>query len=352
MKITCFCRTAPSVAACLVALLLTTSPLLAHADELQEVARLYKQGNFAAALEKADAYLATKPKDAQMRFNKGLILTEQNKIADAIRVFSALSEDFPELPEPYNNLAVLHASQGQYEKAKTALEMAIRTHPSYSTAHENLGDIYAKMASQAYGKALQLDKSNTAAQTKLAMIKDLFTGKQDNTKIAAARQAVEAPARVPERAPEKTIEKVPEKAVEKPAPEKTVVAEKPKVASELPNTAHSGNASEITQILKAWAKAWSDKDVAAYLAFYANDFRTPGSTSRQAWEKNRHERISKPRSIQVSIADPEIEVIDATHAKVRFKQSYRSESIKSTTTKALTFVKSGERWLIQQENVR
>ena len=344
MKITCFCRTIPSAAACVVALLLTTSSLLVHADELQEVAKLYKQGNFASALEKAEAYLATKPKDAQMRFNKGLILTEQNKIADAIRVFSALSEDFPELPEPYNNLAVLHASQGQYEKAKTALEMAIRTHPSYSTAHENLGDIYAKMASQAYGKALQLDKSNTAAQTKLAMIKDLFTGKQDSTKIAAARQAVETPAKVPER--------IPEKAVEKPALEKTIVAEKPKVASEPLNTGHSSNSGEITQTLKAWAKAWSDKDVAAYLAFYASDFRTPGGTSRQAWEKNRHERISKPRSIQVSIAEPGIEVIDATHAKVRFRQSYHSESIKSTTTKALTFVKSGERWLIQQENVR
>lgn len=343
MKTTCFCRTTPSVAACIVALLLTASPLLVHADELQEVARLYKQGNFAAALEKADAYLAAKPRDAQMRFNKGLILTEQNKIADAIRVFSALSEDFPELPEPYNNLAVLHASQGQYEKAKTALEMAIRTHPSYSTAHENLGDIYAKMASQAYGKALQLDKSNTAAQTKLAMIKDLFTGKPDSTKIASARQAPEAPVRVAEKTPEKTVEK--------PVPEKVVATEKPKPTPEPVSAGSPDSSGEITQTLKAWAKAWSDKDVSAYLAFYASDFKAPGG-SRQAWEKNRHERISKPKFIQVSVADPDIEIIDATHAKVRFRQSYRSESIKSTTTKALTFVRSGERWLIQQENVR
>lgn len=348
MKTTCFRRTTPSVAACILALLLAASPLLTHADELQEVARLYKQGNFAAALEKADAYLAAKPKDAQMRFNKGLILTEQNKIADAIRVFSALSEDFPELPEPYNNLAVLHASQGQYEKAKTALEMAIRTHPSYSTAHENLGDIYAKMASQAYGKALQLDKSNTAAQTKLAMIKDLFTGKPDSTKMASSRPT---PAPVPE-APVRVAEKIPEKAVEKPAPEKTVVAtEKPKPAPEPVSAGSPDSSGEITKTLKAWAKAWSDKDVPAYLAFYASDFKAPGG-SRQAWEKNRHERISKPKSIQVSVTDPEIEMIDAVHAKARFRQSYRSESIKSTTTKALSLVRSGERWLIQQENVR
>ncbi len=59
-------------------------------------------------------------------------------------MFTKLSEDYPELPEPYNNLAVLYAQQKQYDKARTALEMAIRTHPSYAIAYENLGDIYAK----------------------------------------------------------------------------------------------------------------------------------------------------------------------------------------------------------------
>src|SRR5204862_2623498 len=113
--------------------------------------------------------------DAQARFLKGLIYTQQGKTAEAIKIFTSLTEDYPDLPEPYNNLAVLYAGQGQYEKARQALEMAIRTHPSYATAHENLGDIYAKMASQAYDKALQLDRSNQAAQGKLNLIKDLFS---------------------------------------------------------------------------------------------------------------------------------------------------------------------------------
>ena len=52
---------------------------------------------------------------------------------------------------------------------------AINTHPSYATAHENLGDIYAKMASLAYTRALSLDTSNTAAKGKLALIDDLFS---------------------------------------------------------------------------------------------------------------------------------------------------------------------------------
>src|SRR3989338_1694423 len=148
----------------------------AHADDIEEANKLFKQGQHNQALVKVNGFLAEKPKDAQARFLKGLILTEQGKTTDAVKMFSALTEDYPELPEPYNNLAVLYASQGQYDKAKLALEMAIRTHPNYAPAHENLGDIYAKMASQAYDRALQLDRSNTATQTKLAMIQDLFAG--------------------------------------------------------------------------------------------------------------------------------------------------------------------------------
>src|SRR5512134_85058 len=174
---------------------LSVSPV-ALADDIQDANKLFKQGLHAQAMEKVNTVLATKPKDAQARFLKGLIQTEQGNTADAIATFTALTEDFPELPEPYNNLAVIYAGQGQYEKAKVALEMAIRTHPTYATAHENLGDIYAKMASQAYDRALQLDKSNTATQTKLALIKDLFANSSKSSKPSKATRsaATEAPA--------------------------------------------------------------------------------------------------------------------------------------------------------------
>ena len=147
----------------------------AQNDDYVEAGKLFRAGQQPQALERVDSFLKVNPKDARGRFLKGLILTEQGKQADAIKLFTGLTEDYPELPEPYNNLAVLYASQGQYDKARGALEMSIRTHPSYATAHENLGDIYAKMASQAYDKALQLDKSNSAAQTKLELIKGLFS---------------------------------------------------------------------------------------------------------------------------------------------------------------------------------
>jgi tetratricopeptide (TPR) repeat protein len=347
---------APLAIAASFAAMLLLGLFPAFADENEEVSRLYKQGSLSKALEQADAYLASHPKDAQMRFQKGLILTEQNRTADAIRIFSALSEDYPELPEPYNNLAVLYASQGHYDKAKTALEMAIRTHPSYSTAHVNLGDIYAKMASQAYGKALQLDKGNTTAQTKLAMIKDLFTssrsrGNQTASVISNGGVAPTVTEEIAEKAPEKPSGNISEKTAgktrEQQAPEKPSHAEKPAPEKHPP----ADDSDKVLETVTAWVKAWSDKDAAGYLAFYSSNFQPPRGASRAAWEKLRKERIDKPKSIHVSIIHPTVNFSDATHAKVSFKQSYHSDTVKSTTAKTLEMVKVGEKWLIQQESV-
>jgi Flp pilus assembly protein TadD len=159
----------------------------AQSDAYQDAVKLLKSGQQTQALARVDSFLKSNPKDARARFLKGVILTEQNKAADAISTFAGLTEDYPELPEPYNNLAVLYAQQGQYDKARSALEVAIRTHPSYAMAHENLGDIYAKMASQEYDRALQLEKNNTAARTKLEIIKELFAGGTRGLKPAASK---------------------------------------------------------------------------------------------------------------------------------------------------------------------
>ena len=168
------------------------APVFACADEYTDVTQLLRQGKPAEALAKADQFLNGKPRDPQMRFLRGVILTEQGKTGDAITTFTRLTEDYPELPEPYNNLAVLYAGQSQFDKARAALEMAIRNNPGYSTAYENLGDVHAKLASQAYSRALQLDARNTAVQPKLALIRELFAPAAQGAPTAA--QTSPAPA--------------------------------------------------------------------------------------------------------------------------------------------------------------
>ncbi|MEO7464933.1 MAG: DUF4440 domain-containing protein, partial [Nitrosospira sp.] len=208
----------------------------------------------------------------------------------------------------------------------------------------NLGDVYEKMASQAYGKALQLDKGNAAAQTKLAMIKDLFSGRTQGIQTGSAK----SPSDLSSKSPEKVTEKEPQKTAEKTLSDKFSTAEKPVPEKSLTSDRDS---NEVLKTVNAWAKAWSGKDVATYLGFYASDFHTPRGTSRSAWEKSRHERLSKPKSIHVEITHPKVSFSDVRHAKVSFRQSYHSDAIRTATTKTLEMVKTGEKWLIKQEQV-
>ncbi len=146
-----------------------------HADDYSDVNVLLRQGKAAEALVKADAYIAGKPRDPQMRFLRGVILTEQGKQAEATMAFTQLTQDFPELPEPYNNLAALYAAQSQFDKARAALEMAIRLNPNYATAYENLGDVYARLAAQQYTRAQQFASANATVAPKLTLIRQLFS---------------------------------------------------------------------------------------------------------------------------------------------------------------------------------
>ena len=314
-----------SLTAVALSALLAFAP--AAADELQEANQLLRAGQRQQALERVNKALAAKPRDPQARFLKAVILTEQGSTKEAIEIFSKLTQDFPELPEPYNNLAVIYAAQGQYEKARAALEQSIRTHPSYATAYENLGDVYAKLASQAYDKALQLDKSNTGAQNKLSLVREIARG--------PAVLVAAAPAAAP-------------KEPQKPKP----AADKPKPAAETPKPAAAAAADPSAEVLgavNAWAQAWSNRDVDAYLAHYAKDFQTPKGQSRADWEKQRRARIGGPKSISVEISSPKV-TMKGEQAVVTFRQAYRSDTFKATGNKRLVLIKSEGRWLIQDED--
>ena len=351
----------PVLALLLAVLLTAASPVFA--DDVEDAAKLLKSGQHQQALDRVNKVLAAKPRDARARFLKGLIFAEQGNAKDATEVFIALTKEFPNLPEPYNNLAVIYASQGQYDKARGALEQSIRTHPSYATAYENLGDVYAKLASQAYDKALQFDSANPAAKNKLALVRELVGGSAKPVVVAEAptaqaaptlpaapvapKEATKAPAVVAASEPVKPA------AAPKEAAKVPVVAavEPAKPAVEKPAAPKAGSA-EILETVNAWARAWSAKDVDRYLAFYGKDFKTPGGEARADWEKARRQRISAPKSITVSVEAAKVNVGADGLATVTFRQGYRSDVVKSATaTKTLVLAKADGRWLIQQERV-
>lgn len=156
----------------LAALALLTLPALA--DDFSDIQQLMKAGQPAQALARTEQAITTTPRDARLRFLKGVLLADLGRRSEAVQAYTELTQDFPELPEPYNNLAALYAATGDYDKARAALESAVRANPGYGTAYENLGDVYLRLAAQAYARAQQLGPDGTGAGTKLAQVRQLF----------------------------------------------------------------------------------------------------------------------------------------------------------------------------------
>ena len=317
----------------------------AFANEVQDINQQFRRGDLSGALQRANAYLASNPKDAQARFLKGLILAEQNKSAEAIQVFTALTEDFPELPEPYNNLAVLYAAQNKYDEAKNALEMALRSHPNYTTAHENLGDIYAKLASLSYDKALQLDQNNPTARAKLALLKDIVNPSTRPPQPRVPVPATSSPALVESKpaaapAPAVAAAPVPAAAMASPTPAT--------MAAVAPEQTLAGAEATVA----AWARAWAAQDADAHLAFYAGDFATPAGLSRAEWEAQRRERIMLPERISVTLSDIKSRAVNPGRVNVSFKQTYESDRLKVTSHKVMELVWRIGKWLIIEETTR
>jgi murein L,D-transpeptidase YafK len=106
---------------------------------------------------------------------------------------------------------------------------------------------------------------------------------------------------------------------------------------------------DVLRSVNNWARAWASNDVSGYLGYYAQEFQPPQGMSRSAWESERKARIAKPRKIEVDVLSPSVKFDDKNRAIVTFKQHYRSGALNVTSQKTLVMVKSGDKWLIQQE---
>ncbi len=287
-----------------------TAPAFAASPVEQAQAQL-AEVDLQSSLATLDHRRVSGPQDAETRFARGLAMAKLNKTEDAMKVFADLTRDYPQLPEPYNNLAVLYAEQGNYEKARDALETALATHPTYAVAQENLGDIYAALAGTAYDRAVTLDTSNRAVRDKQGLIS------QRNAGIGAASGSVTADAAAP--------------------------------APKASTTLAVADAASVNEALLAWAEAWSARDVTAYLAQYSPAFVPTYGLSRQAWAQQRRDRISHANHIAVRVLNPETVQLGDHVVRVRFVQEYQSDTYSDQVNKVLEFRASSSGWKIVRE---
>ena len=280
-------------------------------SNIEEIKLLLKNGKYVLAETLTNKSIEENLNDPELLFYKGIIETNMGKNNQAIDTFRNLTDRFPELPEPYNNLAVLYAEKGQFSLAKEILEQAIKTNPSYLTAHINLGDIFTKMASESYNKALEIDKSNNVAITKLSMITQLFNY-QPNTKNTTIK----------------------------------VVKSKNDVNDEV--LSKKDKEKYILVAIENWKRAWEDKNMDNYLNSYSPNFIYPNNMSKEEWEKYRTNRIVSKKIITISISNIKLrfkkEKVTAT-----FKQNYKSGKLNQTSYKTLVLVGTRDQWLILEE---
>ncbi|MBN3805198.1 tetratricopeptide repeat protein [Paraburkholderia sp. Ac-20336] len=144
-------------------------------DNTPEIDTSIEQKNWQAALTQLDARIASNPHDAQARFKRGTVLAHLGRDDEAITAFIELTQLYPELPEPYNNLATLYAKHGRLSEARAALETAVQVNPNYGLAYENLGDVYLRMANEAYRRAQGLGKASATTTQRLADIQKIIT---------------------------------------------------------------------------------------------------------------------------------------------------------------------------------
>ncbi|WP_420427796.1 tetratricopeptide repeat protein [Algiphilus sp.] len=322
----------------------------------EEARRLLNEGRAAQALNVLETHLEGSPQDAEARFLRGLALSRTGRRDQAIEVFANLTRDYPQLPEPYNNLAVIYAQQGDYEKARDALEAALATHPSYATAHENLGDIYAALASASYNRALMLDESNPTARQKLKLMERL------GASLPATRPNLSAPAEQPATAatsPAGSSDAAAASSVSSasdassPAVDRAAPPAAATPAAAAPSsTAERATRERISAAVYDWAQAWQKQEVEAYLDAYAPDFDPAGGLSRSAWEAQRRDRVSSPNRIVVRVRDPDIQIVSPDRARVTFQQEYESDNYSDVTTKVLDLRRVDDRWLILRETTR
>lgn len=389
-------------------LTLITSIVRAQVDTYA-IEEMIAKGDLQEAMLTTEEQLSRNPNHVHLLFLKGLIHASRNEFEPAKKVFLELTKNNPELPEPFNNLAVIYAAQGDYDAARLALQQAINTHPSYATAHENLGDIYAKLASKAYNQALELDEKNANAKEKLLLVSDLFpkersvipqsdkqteleleksrikvteleqtlsaTLQRDTTdlekssrELAETRQLLERQqaevkvlheqlAGVESQLNKAQTELAQLKTVPIVASNQTVMLNATKNTADTtsaPVTAPArvgDNHSDRESILMAvnhWAERWSAKDIEGYLAVYSSSFAPQGMT-RQRWMSQRRERLLAPSRIIVKIVSPRVNIVSPLEARVVFTQEYASDNYRDRVLKTLSLTKQSGKWLIEEE---
>lgn len=290
--------------------LISSLPVGAAANPVEALQTLVKQQKFASAIQSGENLLRENAQWPRVKFLTAYAYQMNNQAEKAEALYQQLISQYPELPEPRNNLAMIYQARGDYDTASKLLVEAIETHESYATAYRNLGRIYTGIASEAYRRALSesVEPANYTHKIELSALNRLYLPNEIST-----------------------AENLPAKKVTQ-------------------NTTGEDSATTMETLVKQWAAAWSDKDFANYASFYSTDHKS-GFDTHSAWLESRRQRIMRPGFIKIRVSNFQIRAINNHRAVIDFKQSFDSPAYNDRVTKRLGFKRTGKQWKIVEERV-
>jgi tetratricopeptide (TPR) repeat protein len=303
-----------------------------NADAYNDAIKASESGNYQRALNLINTLIEQDNNNPRAL----LLLANTHKAMGDLKQakldYQDLIKKYPDLPEPYNNLAIIHAEAGDTTKAIDLLIKVFETNQSYSLAYQNLRTIYNDIASETYREALDI---NDAPKNKsiLFSLNDIYhqqTIAQNSfvdPSLASNTTAIQTATAVSQTSQIETVAN----------------------NNENIDQSYLIKETEVSEMVLGWADAWASQDVARYLSYYHQQFVTPNRISRSAWEEQRQNRIESPEYIQVKISDIVVEFSDANTAVVNFRQKYRASNYGDDTFKKLTLATNNGQWKIVTE---
>lgn len=307
-----------------------------------ELESLLASGETRKALRMAEKINQRDEANLESRFLLARAQVAAGKLAQAEQTYQQLISEAPRQPEPYVNLAKIYVDSDRLQQARTLLVQSIDAHPGYSLVYRNLVDIHSVMASKAYRSALLLESTANRPTLKIAESLSPATSQPvTNSTESNKPDPVDTVAAVVVAEPDQP----------QPEPVKTAAVEPSTVTISVPRLSDEETRQTIKQSTLDWARAWSDRNVAAYLNFYDDDYVPAGSgMSRKKWEAQRNDRIAGKRFISIKATEIDVQVT-GDNAVVELTQAYRSDTFHDTIRKELKYQQRPEGWRIVGEAV-
>jgi len=320
---------------------------------------LIGQGRDNDAISTLVQLLKNTPDDFQSWFLLGVTQARLRRFHDAVISFGKVAALQPTLAEPHNNLAVIYNELGDFRAAVKELEASLKLRPNYATAHENIGDLYVKLAADAYRKALKEDanpalrqrydrllhirkghtpKAATGARPVLTIMPTTAhnPGAEQNQVLAESKTAFES----------KAVDTIHQ--LSRGQANTEIKHPQARSAQQVLDT--QGDIKAAMAAVEVWRSAWNRQDLPAYFAAYSRafDVGTRFKTLQQ-WQQYKQRVITKRSFIKVTLGHIEAKKLANGEIRLVFLQHFRSDAFNSDDMKEVLLRQSRDGWKIIHE---